>query len=142
MAKVQDTQIVNATLFAQAPVFYNGVTLLSETDHSIKVKIKKPRTSTYYEQVFPRSQVLSVYGKVGEVGGTNVIIMEKSVQLGLPIVGTLEEANGEYFITDSGGYVARIAPKDGLNIVITAADSNPAPKAEKTEGGAPVPPAA
>ena len=109
-----------ATLFTESTREVSG-TLLEVTESQVVMRYKKPRSSKYLVQAFPRAQVIAIYGNVGDEVGTVVMNLQRTEYdsfevSGFEFVGdgtvvlttvdggtvTVNEANVELIGTESG----------------------------------------
>ena len=118
-----------ATLFTDSTREVSG-TLLEVTESQVVMRYKKPRSSKYLVQAFPRAQVIAIYGNVGDEVGTVVMNLQRTEYdsfevSGFEFVGdgtvvlttvdggtvTVNEANVELIGTESGEAAAPTGAK-------------------------------
>jgi hypothetical protein len=118
-----------ATLFTESTREVSG-TLLEVTESQVVMRYKKPRSSKFLVQAFPRAQVIAIYGNVGDEVGTVVMNLQRTEYdsfevSGFEFVGdgtvvlttveggtvTVNEANVELIGTESGEAAASTVAK-------------------------------
>jgi len=127
MAKKTATFVATVTVSAPSIDLVEGA-LVKEEEGAYVLRVKKPRSSKYYVQAVPKSQIVSASFWVDD--NTDMALLRlKPTKLPIDeLTGTVEFSDGFITVTDEEGTVLVVASEFAT---VTAADEEEAPKKGK-----------